>query len=221
MRKGLALKRLRSCMAGIAGIVFIDLPQFVVKSYKSIIEQIKFGFLKYCCHCEKIYSHPFKTEFYFIFFFFLLSLRSKKYAAMRTGPIILVEDDKDDYELFKNALKDLNFEHRLIWFENSIDAFDYLTTTQDQPFLIFSDINMHLQNGIEFKLKIDGDKTLRRKSIPFIFYTTTIDRDSVNTAYTEMTIQGFFQKAGDYNEMKKNLKIIVEYWESCQHPDCN
>ena len=80
---------------------------------------------------------------------------------VRTNPIVLVEDDKDDYELFKNALKDLHFEHRLIWFENSIEALEYLKNEDEQPFLIFSDINMHLQNGIEFKTKIDADERLR------------------------------------------------------------
>jgi response regulator RpfG family c-di-GMP phosphodiesterase len=140
---------------------------------------------------------------------------------IKTSPIILVEDDKDDYELFKNVLIDLNFRHKLIWFENSIEAFDYLITTEEQPFLIFSDINMHLQNGIEFKTKIDADKRLRRKSIPFIFYSTTIDREFVNRAYTEMMIQGFFQKAGDYNEMKHIIKVIIDYWECCQHPICS
>lgn len=139
---------------------------------------------------------------------------------VRTNPIVLVEDDKDDYELFKNALKDLHFEHRLIWFENSIEALEYLKKEEEQPFLIFSDINMHLQNGIEFKTKIDADERLRKKSIPFIFYTTTIDKEFVNKAYTELIIQGFFQKAGDYNEMKTNLKIIIDYWECCQHPGC-
>jgi response regulator RpfG family c-di-GMP phosphodiesterase len=139
---------------------------------------------------------------------------------MRTNPILLVEDDKDDYELFKNALRDLNFDHKLIWFENSIEAFDYLLSSEEQPFLIFSDINMHLQNGIEFKLKIDADMKLRRKSIPFIFYSTTIDKEFVNKAYAEMTIQGFFQKAGDYNEMKAIIKAVIDYWEYCQHPSC-
>lgn len=85
------------------------------------------------------------------------------------GPIILVEDDKDDFELFKNVLKDLNIKHDLIWFENSIDAFNYLLKVDEQPFLIFSDINMHLQNGMEFKTKIDSNEHLRKKAIPFIF----------------------------------------------------
>lgn len=137
---------------------------------------------------------------------------------LHRGPILLVEDDKDDFELFKNVLKDLDIKHKLIWFENSIDAFNYLLSENEQPFLIFSDINMHLQNGIEFKTKIDQDDYLRKRAIPFIFYSTTSDRDSIIKAYTEATIQGFFQKAGDYNEMKQKLKIIIDYWECSLHP---
>ena len=98
---------------------------------------------------------------------------------LHRGPILLVEDDKDDFELFKNVLKDLDIKHKLIWFENSIDAFNYLLSENEQPFLIFSDINMHLQNGIEFKTKIDQDDYLRKRAIPFIFYSTTSDRDSI------------------------------------------
>ncbi|HET6226764.1 MAG TPA: response regulator [Bacteroidia bacterium] len=138
----------------------------------------------------------------------------------RKGPILLVEDDKDDFELFKNVMKDLDIKHKLVWFENSIDAFKYLLESEEQPFIIFSDINMHLQNGMEFKAKIDANEALRKKAIPFIFYTTTVDRGSIIRAYTEMTIQGFFQKASDYNDMKKNLKIIIDYWECCEHPSC-
>ena len=137
------------------------------------------------------------------------------------GPILLVEDDKDDFELFKNVLKDLDIKHKLIWFENPIEAFNYLLKQEELPFIIFSDINMHLENGIEFKTKIDNHRELRKKAIPFVFYTTTSDQESIKRAYTEMAIQGFFQKAGDYNEMKKKLKIIIDYWECCQHPAMN
>lgn len=136
----------------------------------------------------------------------------------RTNPIILVEDDKDDYEFFKHALKDLKIEHKLIWFENSIDAFEYLNTTEEQPFLIFSDINMHLQTGIEFKAKIEANDRVRKKSIPFVFYSTAVDKEAINMLYTEMTIQGFFQKDGDFDKMKVTLKTIIDYWTLCKHP---
>ncbi|HRG37012.1 MAG TPA: response regulator [Bacteroidia bacterium] len=85
------------------------------------------------------------------------------------GPILLVEDDKDDFELFKNVLKDLDIKHKLVWFENSIDAFNYLLTEDEQPFIIFSDINMHLQTGIEFKTKIDKHEQLQKKQFPLFF----------------------------------------------------
>ena len=82
----------------------------------------------------------------------------------------MIEDDIDDQEIFREAVSELGVPNELIIFNNSIDAFNYLLQTVDQPFIIFCDVNLPLLNGIEFKRKIDSNEDLRRKSIPFIFY---------------------------------------------------
>lgn len=138
---------------------------------------------------------------------------------MKSGPIIIVEDDMDDKEIMEDALKELHVSNKLIWFKNCDDAWQYLKTTTDQPFVIFSDVNLPRQNGIEFKRQIDNDQQLRRKSIPFIFYSTAVNQQIVNEAYTQMTVQGFFQKSNGFEEMKKNIKLILDYWTACKHPN--
>lgn len=138
---------------------------------------------------------------------------------MKSGPIILVEDDADDKELMEEAIKDLQIRNQLIWFKNCDKAWDYLKTTSDQPFIIFSDVNLPGQSGIDFKKQIDSDEQLRRKSIPFVFYSTAVNQHIVNEAYTQMTVQGFFQKSNGYDEMKYNLRLILDYWRACKHPN--
>ena len=137
----------------------------------------------------------------------------------RNGPIILVEDDADDEELFETALNELKILNKLIWFRVCDDAFHYLKTTTDQPLIIFSDMNLPRESGIEFKRRIDNDKQLRQRSIPFVFYTTTIQKNVVTEAYTQLTVQGFFQKPFQYSEMKDLLKLILDYWHVCKHPN--
>jgi CheY-like chemotaxis protein len=61
---------------------------------------------------------------------------------MKSGPIILIDDDGDDKDVFQDILKDLKVSNRLIWFQNCDDAFSYLKTTSDQPFIIFCDLNL-------------------------------------------------------------------------------
>jgi len=137
----------------------------------------------------------------------------------RSGPIVMVEDDADDEAIFTEILKELEIPNKIICFHNSSDAFDYLKKTTEQPFIIFSDVNLPGENGIEFKRRIDADKQLRQKSIPFVFYSTSIDRHLVNEAYTKMTVQGFFKKGNSYDEIKRDIRVVVEYWKMCTHPN--
>jgi CheY-like chemotaxis protein len=74
-------------------------------------------------------------------------------------------------------------------------------------------------NGLEFKRQIDADPVLRKKSIPFIFYSTAALQKDVNEAYTELTIQGFFIKGNDYNKTKALIRTIIDYWKNCIHPN--
>jgi|SRR6185369_5889060 CheY-like chemotaxis protein len=138
---------------------------------------------------------------------------------MKSGPIIVIDDDADDKDLFESILKELAVQNKRLWFANCKDAFDYLRTTEEQPFIIFCDVNMPGLAGIEFKRQIDEHPSLRKKSIPFIFYSTSVNQATVNEAYTKMTVQGFFQKKHRYEEVKRDIKLMLDYWHECRHPN--
>lgn len=138
---------------------------------------------------------------------------------MNSDPIVLIEDDTDDKEILEMVLKDLNITKTLIWFANGSDAFEYLKTTTEQPFLILSDVNLPGMSGIEFKKKVDDHPELRKKCIPFVLYSTSVDKQTVEDAYTKMTVQGFFKKNSGYDEIKNTIRIINEYWTYCRHPN--
>ena len=138
---------------------------------------------------------------------------------IKDGPIVMIDDDEDDYEIMQMAVKDLEIANKVIFFENTADAFEYLKTTEDKPLVIFSDVNLPHQSGVDFKRQIDDVPYLREKSIPFIFFSTYIDRRTVDIAYKELTIQGYFQKSSSFQEFKNTIKLIVDYWCVCQHPN--
>jgi len=138
---------------------------------------------------------------------------------MKSGPIIVIDDDADDRDIFETVLKELTVNNERVWFTNCEDAFDYLRTTSEQPFIIFCDVNIPGLTGMEFKRQIDTHPQLRKKSIPFIFYSTSINQHTVNEAYTQMTVQGFFQKKDRYDDVKRDIKLMLDYWEECRHPN--
>lgn len=134
------------------------------------------------------------------------------------GPIVLVEDDFDDQEIIAEVFSDLGIDNQLTVFSRCSDAYTYLTTTTEQPFLILCDINLPQMTGLEFKQKIDEDVILRQKAIPFIFFSTTAEGRTVKEAFSKTTVQGFFQKKGRYEDLKEILYAIMLYWRLCKHP---
>ncbi len=54
----------------------------------------------------------------------------------RKGPIVIIDNDKDDQELLELAIQNLEIKNRLIFFDDGSDALKYLKDTTDNPFLI-------------------------------------------------------------------------------------
>ena len=138
---------------------------------------------------------------------------------MKQRPIILVEDDEADMEIFSEVVRELQIENEIKWFPTTDSAFEFLLATEEKVFLIFCDINLPGKNGLDFKRDIDSNPELRKKSIPFIFYSTAAHQHDVNDAYTQMTVQGFFKKENTYPKVKIVLQKIFDYWSLCKHPN--
>lgn len=136
----------------------------------------------------------------------------------KTGPIVIIEDDTDDQNILTDIFQELNYENELIFFGDGIQALEYLTNTDIEPFLVLSDINMPKLNGMELREKIINNEDLRMKSIPYLFFSTSAEQNHVIDAYSR-SIQGFFIKPHSYDNLKKILVKIVEYWQACESPN--
>jgi CheY-like chemotaxis protein len=136
----------------------------------------------------------------------------------KTGPIIVIEDDADDQEILSEIFGELNFENEIIYFGEGEAALAYLSTTELEPFIILSDINMPKLNGIELREKIHTNEDLRLKCIPYLFFTTTAEQKYVVDAYSK-SVQGFFVKPGSFEKLKYTIKLIVQYWQECESPN--
>ena len=136
----------------------------------------------------------------------------------RRNPIMLVEDDVEDCEIILSALAELGVENEVICFRNGKDALDYLRRKDVQTFLILSDINMPVMNGLEFKEKIDEDFELKNRCIPFVFLSTSARPKEVRKAF-ELTAQGYFRKSSDFNSLKNCLQNMINYWLGSLHPN--
>jgi DNA-binding NtrC family response regulator len=135
----------------------------------------------------------------------------------KSGPIIIIEDNIGDQRLLEEIFKNLDYSNELLFFTNGNEALEFLNTTDNVPFVIISDINMPNINGMELRGKIHENKALSMKCVPFLFFSTGSDKKSVEEAYS-MSVQGFFRKPMDVDELENTMRKIVEYWKECVAP---
>jgi CheY-like chemotaxis protein len=134
------------------------------------------------------------------------------------GPIIIIEDDLDDQEILKEVFESIDCDNEIVFFSDGEKALGYLTSTDIEPFIIFSDINMPKLSGMELREKIHENEDLRLKSIPYLFFSTSAEQGHVVDAYSK-SIQGFFVKPSNFPEIKRTIKIIIDYWTACVSPN--
>jgi CheY-like chemotaxis protein len=136
----------------------------------------------------------------------------------KNGNIIVIEDDPDDQFMFEEVFNLLAYPNTRRYFGDGIQALEYLRSTTDLPFIIFSDINMPLLDGLELRRKLHTDARLSLRCIPYLFFSTTVDQQAVIDAYS-MSAQGFFVKPNNFEELKSTIKTIIEYWKKCAAPN--
>jgi CheY-like chemotaxis protein len=135
---------------------------------------------------------------------------------MTTGPIVIIDDDKDDQEAYADAIRDIGIQNEIRFFDGGKQALEYLTTTEEQPFIILSDINMPGKSGLQVKKIIQDDPYLNAKGIPFVFISTNATKVSVRHAHA-LSVQGYFEKPQDMEGIRNMLRLLFSYWELSKH----
>ena len=136
----------------------------------------------------------------------------------KRGPIIVIEDDMDDQELMGEVFAELDCKNEILFFSDGEIALEHLITNRIEPFIVFSDINMPKLNGMELREKIHNNEDLRLKCTPYLFFSTSSEQQHIIDAYSK-SVQGFFVKPNNYNELKKTLQVILDYWKTCVSPN--
>lgn len=147
-----------------------------------------------------------------------LKEKQKELILNKNGPVIIIEDDPEDQEFLVEIFRKLNYQNKILFFFDGEEALEHINTTHDLPFLILSDINMPKLNGFALREKLKTDKKLSNKCIPYLFFSTAVNQQSVINAYSE-SVQGFFAKQNSMVELEKTIVVIMEYWRRCAAPN--
>ena len=121
--------------------------------------------------------------------------------------VLLIDDDRDDAELFKEALWEVNssiaFEH----YDDSKAGLNVLLEKHsDLPDVIFLDINMPIVSG--WQCLSEFKKTNHLKHIPVIMFTTS-SQDREREIAKELGADGFITKPSEYKALKELISSVV------------
>lgn len=138
-------------------------------------------------------------------------------TTSNSNPIIIIDDDEDDIDLFKEGFKSLGIANEIMVFNDGNTFYDYISTTENKSFFIFCDINMNGVNGFQLKQRIFDNEEIRLKCIPFLMLSTSGAPASVMEAYS-LNVQGYFIKPNSVSQIKDMSDIVVKYWSISQRP---
>ncbi|OXA70477.1 hypothetical protein B0A67_15790 [Flavobacterium aquidurense] len=125
--------------------------------------------------------------------------------------IILAEDDKDDQELFIDALDEAEIASEVTTVENGQELLDNLRDqSQRDPDIIFIDINMPVKGGKKALEEIKNDKDLR--DIPTVMLSTWDHASDIEDTF-DKGADLYVQKPSSFNGFVLVLKkVFLLHW---------
>jgi CheY-like chemotaxis protein len=124
---------------------------------------------------------------------------------------LLVEDDEDDQDFFKYALKKLDIPVELVIADDGAYALQKLEEEAFTPDVIFMDLNMPRLNGLECIREIK--KNPRIKDIPVYIYSTAHEYQN-NIDISSLGIKQYLEKPGDVMGL---IPILSRVFSSMKH----
>lgn len=131
--------------------------------------------------------------------------------------ILLVDDDLDDRNTFRDALAELKIATNLTMLEDGRRLLDYLQSHR-RPDLLFLDLNMPYKSGLECLKEIRRLSQFDELSIA-IYSTSSTDKDVENTFIYGANV--YIKKPNNFAELKRVLGEVVNMNFQFQHSGLN
>jgi CheY-like chemotaxis protein len=138
-------------------------------------------------------------------------------AEERRGLFLLIEDDRGDQVLTREALRESGLAHEVVVLSSGEEALHYLRhkgrysppAHAPRPDLILLDLNMPRISGRQVAAQLKEDPGLR--SIPVIVLSTSGYSTDVRRCYEE-GVNSYVQKPIEFDEFVRTISAVESYW---------
>jgi two-component system, response regulator len=133
---------------------------------------------------------------------------------MNQGPILLVEDNRDDVDLTLRALKGNNIKNEVIVADDGVKALEYLFGAEGAagkrlPAIVLLDLNLPRLNGLEVLQRIRGDE--RTRTLPVVILTSSTEERDLVEGY-KLGANSYVRKPVDFVEFTEAARQLGLYW---------
>ena len=132
--------------------------------------------------------------------------------------ILMADDDEEDRELTRDALKASHLANRIRFVADGQELMDYLrrdgsyggdADAAPRPGIILLDLNMPKKDGREALAEIKADESLRQ--IPVVVLTTSSDEADVLRSY-DLGVNSFITKPVTFASLVNVMSAWTKYW---------
>lgn len=135
---------------------------------------------------------------------------------MQDKIILLVEDNPDDVELTRRALKKNNIMNKVVVASDGAEALDYLFgkgayagSEMHMPAVILLDLKLPKVSGLEVLERIRSDE--RTKLLPVVILTSSKEEKDLISGY-KSGANSYIRKPVDFNQFIDAVKHLGLYW---------
>ncbi len=130
--------------------------------------------------------------------------------------ILVADDDRDNFILAMDALKEAGLECDLCWVRDGEELLDYLyhrspyedETLAPVPDLILLDLNMPKKNGHEALRDIKADPVFA--AIPVVVLTVSNAKEDMERSYALGAV-GFIKKPHNFDRLVDSMRDLKKY----------
>jgi CheY-like chemotaxis protein len=137
--------------------------------------------------------------------------------------ILLVDDSKEDVDLTLHALRAESLANRVFVVRDGEEALEFLFCTgshagrsfEQPPKLVLLDLKLPKVDGMQVLKQIKAD--VRTKTIPVVMMTSSKEERDLVSGY-ELGVNSYLQKPVDFDEFRKQVKLMGLYWLVINRP---
>ena len=142
---------------------------------------------------------------------------------MINGKILLVEDNADDVELTRRALRKANIANEMIVAGDGAEALDYLFAggkhsgrdTSDLPAVVLLDLKLPKIDGLEVLRRVRADE--RTDLLPVVILTTATEQQDMIDGYS-LGANSYVRKPVDFGQFSDAVRQLGMYWLLLNEP---